>query len=810
MPANSGPDHPFQPGEVLERRFRIVREIAQGGMGVVYEAWDNRLGRRIALKCAKLQYRRELPREVRAATEVSHPNVCKLYEIHTAVTRHGEIDFLTMEYLEGETLSARLAAGSLKEEVARQIARQLCAGLAEAHHIGVLHGDLKPNNVILVGTGNGMRAVLTDFGLAHRMDAVAGSNFAGSWGGTPGYMAPELLKGVPASVASDIYALGVIFAELATACRASSVVRTGASPRPVDPDAETATVTRARQTTFSPAREGSVPIKVHPKWDVVIARCLEASPEKRFPDVPAIERALAPSRAGRRIAAGIGIAALAAITGLLTYTQATAPKKSVRLFVPGQTPTLNSASLASIHGNSTTGFSLTDSKEKATHVLAASLNPQTSGTKPWELRIRVTEARSGIEIRTWSMGYTPEELRFAPAALAGTVTGAFELPGLAPPPLPPAAREHLDEALRLVARPSGADQALVLATNAKEDAPDSPLVYAALAEVQWSKYFQTHDKAWLNQAKDSVVAAELRQPDLAAVRRIAGLLKADSGAYEAAAADYRRAIQLEPANGDAWRRLGVALQAGNQIAEARAAYQRALEVMPSDFRNFQQLGAFEDAQGNFSESVRRFEQAVKLAPDEASTHRTLGNEYLAAGRYADAEKELRQSLNLAESPFTLHSLGVALMSQRQDRPAIAYLKRALEIGNARPLWLMSLSIASRRAEDAQASAAAVRQGMVLAEQELRKNPRDADNRALLAYLLARHGDSGRAVSEISQALQPTPVGAQVQYLAICTYEALGRRDDALVVLRNARPEVVRQIRDWPDLEGLSKDRRFPQ
>src|SRR5579872_4691409 len=126
-------EHPFEPGELLDGRFRIVREIAQGGMGIVYEAEDEKLQRRIALKCAKTGFRKRLPPEVRNATEISHPNVCKIFEIHTASTRQGEVDFITMEFLDGETLADRLSRGPSLEKEARAIALQLCAGLAEAH-----------------------------------------------------------------------------------------------------------------------------------------------------------------------------------------------------------------------------------------------------------------------------------------------------------------------------------------------------------------------------------------------------------------------------------------------------------------------------------------------------------------------------------------------------------------------------------------------------------------------------------------------------------------------------------------------------
>src|ERR1700723_2610280 len=107
------PEHPFEPGELLDERFRIVRELARGGMGIVYEAIDEKLDRRIAIKCARRGFRKRLPPEVRNAREISHPNVCKIFEFHTADTHLGPVDFITMEFLEGETLAERLRRGRL-------------------------------------------------------------------------------------------------------------------------------------------------------------------------------------------------------------------------------------------------------------------------------------------------------------------------------------------------------------------------------------------------------------------------------------------------------------------------------------------------------------------------------------------------------------------------------------------------------------------------------------------------------------------------------------------------------------------------
>src|SRR5580704_9047997 len=273
-------EHEFEPGALLADRFRIVREVARGGMGIVYEAEDEKLSRRIALKCAKSGFNKRLPPEVRHASEIGHTNVCKIFEIHTASTRGGEIDFLTMEFLDGETLAARLSRGRLPEAEARAIARQICAGLAEAHRNRVVHGDLKSNNVILTEDADGgVRAVITDFGLARKPPAPAGNNAGGAGssaaGGTPDYMAPELWSGEKPSMASDVYALGVILYELA------------ASHRPYAPE-----ITRQ-------GRLDRKPPAVRRGWDPIVQKCLDADPADRFRDAGEVAAALEPSRALR-------------------------------------------------------------------------------------------------------------------------------------------------------------------------------------------------------------------------------------------------------------------------------------------------------------------------------------------------------------------------------------------------------------------------------------------------------------------------------------------------------------------------------
>lgn len=207
----------FAPGTILAQRYRVAGRIGRGGMGEVYRAYDLILEQDVALKFLPPGFTSTpsaLDRfrgEVRLARQVSHPNVCRVYDI-------GEIEdapFLSMEYVDGEDLASLLRRiGRLPADKALDIARRLCAGLSAAHERGVLHRDLKPANIMIDGRGE---VLITDFGLAALAGSVAGPE---ARQGTPAYQAPEQLAGLEATVRSDIYALGLVLYEIFTGRRA--------------------------------------------------------------------------------------------------------------------------------------------------------------------------------------------------------------------------------------------------------------------------------------------------------------------------------------------------------------------------------------------------------------------------------------------------------------------------------------------------------------------------------------------------------------------------------------------------------------
>jgi len=249
---------------MLAGRYRIVAKLGRGGMGEVFRAEDLTLEQEVALKFLPPDLANDpaaLARfhsEVRIARQVSHPNVCRVFDIGMA----GDAPFITMEYVDGEDLASLIRrVGRFPQDKGVEIARQICAGLAAAHEQGLLHRDLKPANVMLDGRG---RVRVADFGLA----SIAGDvHDAEIRAGTPAYMAPEQLAGAEVTVKSDIYALGLVLYEIFTGKRAY--------------DASTLAELQRLRETSGPPSPTSVVKDLDPIIERVIQRCLEKDPAKR-------------------------------------------------------------------------------------------------------------------------------------------------------------------------------------------------------------------------------------------------------------------------------------------------------------------------------------------------------------------------------------------------------------------------------------------------------------------------------------------------------------------------------------------------
>jgi serine/threonine protein kinase/Tfp pilus assembly protein PilF len=269
---------PFAPGDLVAERYRIVRRVARGGMGLVYEAEDVELGGRVALKALRPEIALHTPnlarfrREIHLARRVTHPNICRLYDVGQHVDDQRAVRFLTMELLHGETLSRLVEREApLSVERALPIVGQVVSGLAAAHQAGVVHRDFKPSNVLLVDTTRGQRGVVTDFGLSASIEEgqdPARLTATGQLMGTLAYLSPEQLEGKVCTPASDIYSFGCVF----------YLMMTGVLPF----KAPTPLLTALKRLSDDPRPPREIVPSIPADFEAVILRCLERRPEDRY------------------------------------------------------------------------------------------------------------------------------------------------------------------------------------------------------------------------------------------------------------------------------------------------------------------------------------------------------------------------------------------------------------------------------------------------------------------------------------------------------------------------------------------------
>jgi TolB-like protein len=275
VPAMTGTG-PAPLSEVVAGRYRIVRWLGGGGMGRVYEALDQELGERVALKVLRAGLSEDaierFRREVKLTRRIQHRNVARMFDIG----EHAGEKFLTMELVDGEPLS-RVVGKPMPWPQLKSLAEQLCAGLAAAHAAGVVHRDLKPDNVLIeAATG---RCVITDFGIARSIDISgdeAGVTQLGTVVGTPRYMSPEQLAGKDVDARSDLFALGVILFELASGGRPWS----GDNPITI----------AVQQATVAP--RSIDPAAAPPAFAAIVDACLAIEPQRRPATATAVATAI--------------------------------------------------------------------------------------------------------------------------------------------------------------------------------------------------------------------------------------------------------------------------------------------------------------------------------------------------------------------------------------------------------------------------------------------------------------------------------------------------------------------------------------
>jgi tetratricopeptide (TPR) repeat protein/tRNA A-37 threonylcarbamoyl transferase component Bud32 len=837
----------FSGGELLGERFRIVRFIGRGGMGEVYEAEDLVLRESVALKTIRPELvdsgimLTRFRREVNAAKSISHPNVCRVHDLHQhrMQTRDQDtVTFLTMELLCGEALDARLVrAGAMDLPEARLVAEQLVSALTAAHNAGVIHCDFKTGNIILTSAPGGrVRTVVTDFGLAHIAGTAESCSITqtGSIAGTPAYMAPEQLRGERVTAAVDIYALGVVLCELVAGVRPAA-----------------GGVSEDLAVENLPA-----------EWKIAVRRCLKREPGDRFTDASEVWKAIAGGRADtapRRRSrsrtffpiAGLTAVALPAALlaiGILTHRRAPpipAEKKiAVLLFTNiGRDQSIQPLAdgLIQVISNALTRLEefngalvvipageaarITSARD-AGRVLNANLALTGSIERSSGDQVRVllnlvdthtlTQLRSGV-----LQGNLPDlfgiqddavnevarllELELRPAnaqaALIGNTAVAqaypFYVRGLG--------------YLRSYDRDRNIDKAIESFAHALNADPRYVLSYAGLAQAYWMKYDTLKDAQFLDKAFETCAQALALNDRLAPVHITMGTIEAGKGKYERAEVEFATALRIDPRSADAYRELGRTYEARGKRLQAEATYKKALELRGDDWWSVKQLGLFYFNRGPYSEAEPWFRQVIRLTPDSPGAYNNLGALYLKMGRSADALDQFRKSLSVEPTANAWSNIGSYYYFEGDYRNAAAQFAKAVELtpgdsrnwGNLADAYRWTPQLASKAPD-------AYRRALELIHGEIGINPRDARLHSKAAMWWAALGERDQAAAEIARAIEIAPVDAFVQYRAALVYEQAGQRDRALRAVKSALDAgySLLEIQKAPPLESLRADSRF--
>ena len=721
--------------------YEVVALLGRGGMGEVYRAFDTRVGRVVAVKvltaeaAAQPERRQRFEREARAVARLNHPHICSLFD----VGRQDGIEFLVMEFLEGETLAARLSRGPLPFDDALKHAAALAQALARAHREGITHRDIKPSNVMLTDVG----IKLLDFGLAKLRDRddspVPGSPVddeptvialspEGTLIGTMAYMSPEQLQGRVVDARTDIYALGLIVYEMITGQRAFA-------------KGSQAGLIAAILTEDPPPMTMLQP-RTPPAVERIIVTALAKDPNKRWQDAGDLARELAwvitdsdttgsgkspiplpPARRPWAIAAAAVIVAAIGTTGLVwrihnprvnnpgdpIRSSQSAVRNLVVLpcranddavsqaYCDGLTDTLSAklTPLAVARGLQMTstvevrGRGVHDA-DKARREFGATLILEGSILRSGDtLRLNyvLVDTTTLQQIDAFSFtanagdpfGLQDRVTTWATGVLAMQLNTAERQTLTASGTRVPAALDLYLEGRGYALdyqKPGNLDAAIDRFTRAIELDSRFALPQAGLGGALWLKYEASHDTSIVAQARSACAQALALDPGAPAAHICLGTIALGTGAFEQAIGEFQTAVDRAPTSDEAYVGLARAQARSGATDAAEATYKRAIALRPQYWATHVWLGTFYREHARYEDAEKEYETALTLTPDSARIYSTLGGMYGSIGRYDEAIEACRKSVDLEPSIGALSNWGSTLSKLRRFNEAIDKFTRA--------------------------------------------------------------------------------------------------------------------------------------
>jgi tetratricopeptide (TPR) repeat protein/tRNA A-37 threonylcarbamoyl transferase component Bud32 len=765
-------------------RFLIKSRLGRGGMGEVFLAEDRVLKRRVAMKAIRQEFNQEtnfrhrLLKEAERTSQLDDEHIAQVYD----VAEHDGRMFLIMEYVEGQTLRAKLREPLATEEFF-SIAEQALAGLSTAHRHGILHCDLKPENLMV--TPAGLLKIL-DFGCARRaptQETRATLTSSLSTAGTLAYMAPEVLLGGQPDRRSDIFSMGVVFYEALA----------GQHPFRGDPAKAAG---RSLQAGLGPI-PGIVPDGVDP----VVARMLARDPAQRYQSCADVLADIRKLRRRKRAAAGqsvsrrarspqraVVLALVLAIAATLmlkfgmrrSTASAAAPSRQMivlpfrppaedpnsRAFASGLTEAL-AAKLGQIadrypveivSASEARAQKVTDAQQART-VLGATLAlegslQQSGGTVRVVYSLVDTrtlhQLHSGVITADAANPFAVQDrvieevLNGLDIELARQDRRRLQAHGTNEPRAYDSylrARGYLQD----YDRPDNLENAVAALRSSLETDPKFALAYAGLGQAYVHKYAISHQPESVDEARSACARATELDGSSPDGEICLGMLFNATGEYEQAARHLERAVKLDSGRDEPCRALAEAYEGLHRLGEAEAALKRAIWLRPRYWAGYKWLGRFQAAHGRYDEAAEQFKRVVELAPDSFSGYSNLGAVYANQGKYGEAIEMLERSIAIRPSAPALNNLGAAYFYQRRYLEAArAYEQAAQMTPNAYVIFgnlgETYLQIPGKRQE----SINNYTQALKLAEQWLEINAKDGRARLNAALYAAMIGNTTKA------------------------------------------------------------------
>jgi len=814
--------------------YRVLSKLGAGGMGDVYLAEDDRLGRRVALKSPSDAWleapnaRARLHREARAAARLNHPNIAGVYDVLESNGR----PFIVMEHVEGESLAAVLSRGPVPLERALAIGVEIAQALEAAHAAGIVHRDLKPGNVMITPDGH---VKVLDFGLARLTDVDSAAGPLTSPGqilGTPGYVAPEQLLGHRADARSDVYSAGAILYQLLSGKPPwGSLDERGRGLSAIlAPVPNLATVTAA------------VPQEI---CDLV-ARAMEREPRDRFASASDLRHALehataavhdqttvadgTPATRNRRVSRlAVAIVCLLLLVALGTpivwrwRTNRASPSNASALPVIAVLPLQNissdpnleyvgagfaetmSTKLATVNGLAVVSRSeIHDALSRKLDIskLSRALGATylvTGGVQQVSTQIHVTInllSADGGRIISGAIYDDSFENVFAlqrriaeqlTKQIVGTLSLATEQRLARDPTSNVRAlaeywrgRDYLDKP-----GPEPIDPAIAAFEESVRIDPSFALGYAGLGSAYWRKYGQTKDATWARRAIDTTEQAkrlDARDPD---VGYTLASVYSGSGHADEAITELLRVLDLQPSNDAAHRKLGEIYAKRSRIDEAVREFNEAIRLRPDYWESHRAKGLVLWRAGRLTEAEQAFKTVIELQPDSAIGYQLLGNVHTSAGDLTSATRDFETAVARGGSFGTYSSVAYIYYIQARFQDAVSAYQSAIAArpGNATTHW--NLADALRHlGRDAEARRE-YQKAVDLFDIDLGVDPNDAGSLAVRATCQARLGRTENARTDIAHATALAPDDPDVQYQRALVLAIAGRRDDALGALEKA-------------------------